>query len=72
MYHTPIKYLITISPEKSAHMLTELAEGKPGIDWKNGETYSKGRPMSVNFKDNGTVAKELWERSEQLLNMALS
>ncbi|WP_235182903.1 hypothetical protein [Gracilibacillus boraciitolerans] len=46
---------MTISPEKSARMLTELVEGKPGVDWKSGEVYSKGKPMSVAFKDDGTV-----------------
>ncbi|WP_058309106.1 SDR family NAD(P)-dependent oxidoreductase [Gracilibacillus massiliensis] len=70
-YHTPLKYLITISPEKSARMLTALVEGKPGTDWKSGEVYSKGKPMSVAFKDDGTVARELWERSEELVNTVL-
>ncbi|RCW74997.1 SDR family NAD(P)-dependent oxidoreductase [Saliterribacillus persicus] len=72
VYHTPIKYLLTISPEKSARRLSALAEGKPGVDWNLGEVYSNGKPMSVAFKDDGTVARELWERSEQFLNTELS
>lgn len=67
IYHTPLKYLITISPEKSALALTALAEGKPGVHWKSGEVYYKGKPMAVKFKDDGTIARELWDCSEQLL-----
>jgi NAD(P)-dependent dehydrogenase (short-subunit alcohol dehydrogenase family) len=72
VYHTPLKYLATISPEKSARALTALVEGKPGIDWQPGEVYANGKPMAVAFKDDGSVARELWERSEQLLKAALS
>lgn len=72
IYHSPLKYLITISPEKSGRALTALAQGKPGIDWKQGEVYSSGKPMAVAFKDDGTVTSELWERSEQFLKSALS
>lgn len=71
-YHTPMKYLFTISPQKSARALTALAEGEPGVDWKEGQVYSKGKPMSVTFKDDGTVARELWERSERFLTATLS
>lgn len=72
VYHTPLKYLITISPEKSGRMLTSLAEGKPGMDWQPGEVYSNAKPMAVAFKDDGTIARELWERSEQFLNTVRS
>jgi NAD(P)-dependent dehydrogenase (short-subunit alcohol dehydrogenase family) len=71
VYHTPLKYLATISPEKAAGALTALAEGKPGVDWRPGEVYANGRPMAVAFKDDGTVARELWERSERYLTAVL-
>lgn len=70
IYHTPLKYLATISPEKSGRMLTALIEGKPETDWQPGEVYSKGKPMDVTFKDDGSVARELWLRSEQFLKNA--
>ena len=67
VYHSPLKYLMTISPEKSAERLTALAEGTPGSDWQPGEVYDKGKPMPVAFKDDGSVARTLWKRSEELL-----
>jgi NAD(P)-dependent dehydrogenase (short-subunit alcohol dehydrogenase family) len=71
VYHTPLKYLATISPDKSAHAFAALAEGKPGVDWELGKVYANGRPMAVAFKDDGTVARELWERSERYLTAVL-
>ncbi len=66
-YHSPVKYLM-ISPEASGRRLTALAEGKPGVDWQPGEAYDKGKPMSVRFRDDdGRIARQLWERSEELL-----
>lgn len=69
LYHSPVKYLMTISPEQSAHRLTSLVEGKPGQDWQPGEVYDKEKPMDVVFKDDGSVARKLWERSEQFLSV---
>ena len=66
-YHTPLKYLVTITPQRSARALTALAEGKPGIDWQPGKVYSHGKPMAVAFKDDGSIAQALWECSEQFL-----
>jgi NAD(P)-dependent dehydrogenase (short-subunit alcohol dehydrogenase family) len=73
MYHTPLKYFVpvTISSEKSAQRLTALAVGKPGIDWELGEVYDKSKPMPVVFKDDGTVARKLWEQSEQFVGTFL-
>lgn len=68
MYHTPLKYLITISPEKSAEALVTLIEGTPGVDWEPGGVYSKGKPMQVNAFDDGTIAELLWEKSEEMLS----
>ncbi|MFC4355576.1 SDR family NAD(P)-dependent oxidoreductase [Chryseomicrobium palamuruense] len=67
MYHTPLKYLITISPEKSAEAFVKLVEGTPGVDWEPGGVYSKGKPMCVNAFDDGTIAKLLWEKSEDMV-----
>lgn len=72
LYHSPLKYLITISPEKSGRRLTALAEGTPGQDWQPGEVYDQDKLMPVAFKDDGTVARKLWERSDALLKDLLS
>jgi NAD(P)-dependent dehydrogenase (short-subunit alcohol dehydrogenase family) len=67
VYHTPVKYLTTISPGKSAQRLTRLVEGQPGVDWEPGEFYAKDNPVKLRFQDDGTVARKLWTRSEELL-----
>lgn len=72
IYHSPIKYLITISPAKSAERLVSLVEGKAGKDWKYGEVYDKAKPLKVKYQDNGTAARSLWEQSEKMINKYLS
>ena len=68
LYHTPLKYLLTISAEKAAKGLVGLVDGKPGVDWQPGEGYAKGKPMALKFKDDsGGVGRRLWERSEQMV-----
>lgn len=64
-YHTPLRYLATISPEASARRLVALCEGTPGRDWQPGEVYLKRARMPVAFRDDGSVARALWERSEE-------
>lgn len=66
-YHTPLRYLATISPDTSAHRLVRLAEGEPGRDWQPGEVYLKRSQMPVAFRDDGSVARALWERSEEMV-----
>lgn len=65
-YHSPLKYLTTISPEKSATFLTDLILGTPGVDWTLGEMYANRKPMKVRFQDtDGSIATKLWEESER-------
>lgn len=60
-YHTPLKYLFTISPEKSARRLTRLALGAPGADFTPGEVYSYKKPLELKFRDpDGSAAASLW------------
>lgn len=66
-YRSPLKYLFTISPERSAERLTALATGVPGRDFVCGEIYSKQRIMKLKFRDpNGAAASRLWNACEQL------
>jgi len=67
MYQSPLKYLFTISPEASGRRLTALAEGVPGRDWQPGQVYDKARPMPVAFKDDGSIARRLWDQSEAMV-----
>ncbi len=62
MYHSPFKYLFTISPKRSAKRLTFLAAGTPGADFLAGEVYSGKKLMKLKFRDpDGTIAKSLWD-----------
>ena len=62
MYHSPLKYLFTISPNRSAKRLTSLAAGTPGIDFLPGEVYSGKKRMKLKFRDpDGKIAKALWD-----------
>lgn len=68
-YHSFLKYLFTISPEKSAKRMVALALGTPGKDYVCGETYRvSGKKFKVKFQDkNGEIAKRLWEQCEKLI-----
>ncbi|MBE6529631.1 MAG: SDR family NAD(P)-dependent oxidoreductase [Ruminococcaceae bacterium] len=62
LYHTPVKYLFTISPDKSARRLTALALGTPGKDFLPKEVYSGKKTMKLKFRDpDGTISKTLWD-----------
>ena len=67
-YHTPLKYLFTISPQKSAERMVRLALGTADEDFACGLTYSGGKPYQVWFKDDGTIAKALWDRCEEMVS----
>lgn len=66
-YHSPLKYLFTISPKKSAERMIKLALGVPDKDFVCGEIYSKNKIMDLKFKDkDGVAAKKLWQYMESL------
>ena len=66
-YHSPLKYIFTISPKRSAERLVRLATGIPDTDFICGEVYSKSKPMKLKFKDdNGEIAANLWDFCEKL------
>lgn len=67
-YHTPLKYLFTISPEKSARRLIRLAVGAPGADFQSGEVYGDKKPYRLKFPDpDGAAAASLWDACESRL-----
>ena len=59
-YHTPLKYLFTISPKKSSNRLLRLVLGKPNLDYKAGEVYSYKKPFKLKRKDLDILAPKLW------------
>lgn len=66
-YHSPLKYLFTITPKRSAERLVRLATGTPDKDFTCGEVYSKRKPMKLKFQDeNGEVSERLWDLCEKL------
>lgn len=61
--------LMLTTPEKGADQLVWLAEGNPDDTWASGEFYAKrtaGRGLNPLALDSG-LARDLWDRSEQLL-----
>ena len=67
LYHSPLKYLFTISSETSAKRLSWLIDGD---DWEPGGFYGNETPLVLRLQDDGTLARELWERSERMLATA--
>ena len=59
-YHSPLKYLFTISPKKSSKRLLRLILGKPSVDFENGEVYSYKKPFKLKRNDLDILAPKLW------------
>ncbi|MFC7531479.1 SDR family NAD(P)-dependent oxidoreductase [Actinoplanes sp. GCM10030250] len=69
-YHSPLKYLITISPERSARELVRLVRGTPGSTWQSGEYYERRKPAASSAASRDMdLARQLWDRSAQLLSI---
>lgn len=71
-YTSRLARLFMASPEKGADQLVWLASGTPGIDWVSGTFYEKRRPARrINPQAlDDDLARQLWERSEQLLGLS--
>lgn len=69
LYHTPLKRLFTIKPDKAADELVWLAEGTPGVTFTPGAYYeSKEIAKNVNpLSLDADLAARLWEESEALV-----
>ena len=64
LYQTPLKYLGTISPAKSAQRLVKLALGTPGVDFTDGAVYNGNHLLKVKNQDvDGQDGQGLWETS---------
>ncbi|MBO4251148.1 MAG: SDR family NAD(P)-dependent oxidoreductase [Clostridia bacterium] len=70
-YHSPLKYIFTVSPRKSAERMVWLALGEPDKDFKRGEVYSKKKIMRLKFNDSDGISGRLWTYCEQVLQNLL-
>ena len=68
LYRTPLKYLGTISPERSAKRLVNLALGVSGTDFIAGEVYDGKKLLPGKVADDGNAnARQLWEESTKMV-----
>jgi NAD(P)-dependent dehydrogenase (short-subunit alcohol dehydrogenase family) len=70
IYHSPLKHLVTISPERGALTLVWLAQGTPGRTWQSGGYYAKNKPARTSAQARDPrLAEQLWDRSAALLQL---
>jgi NAD(P)-dependent dehydrogenase (short-subunit alcohol dehydrogenase family) len=70
VYHTPLRRLLTISPEQGGDYLAALAAGTPGVDWAPGGYVEQGRaavppPQAA----DADLARRLWDVSAALVGV---
>jgi NAD(P)-dependent dehydrogenase (short-subunit alcohol dehydrogenase family) len=64
VYHSPLKNIGLIGPEKGSDQLVWLASATPGADWTSGEYYTKYKRGWMNKQASDTaLAEQLWDRS---------
>lgn len=70
IYHTPLKRLALISPEKGGENLLWAMDGRPGADWESGQYYEKRRiAKNVNPQQNDPkLIDAFWDASEALVS----
>ncbi|WP_217616603.1 SDR family NAD(P)-dependent oxidoreductase [Cellulomonas sp. GbtcB1] len=70
VYHTPLRRLLTITPEQGGGYLAALAAGTPGVDWQPGGYLEQGRaavpPPQAADPD---LARRLWDASAALVGV---
>ncbi|MET7770835.1 SDR family NAD(P)-dependent oxidoreductase [Nocardia sp. NPDC005366] len=66
-----VRRLLFTTPDKGAETLIWLAEGTPGQTWQPAEFYENKKAKPANKlnpqSDNADLARQLWERSEEML-----
>lgn len=71
MYTNPIASRFLTSTEVGGSRLAFLAAGKPGVDWQVGEYYASNKPARTSpLAADPVLAKQLWERSAQMVGLA--
>ena len=70
IYHTPLKRLILVTPERGGEALTWLAEGTPGQTWASGGYYENNKTATTAPQAaDAQFAQVLWDRSAALLRL---
>lgn len=70
VYRTPLRRLLTISPERGADTLVWLATTTPGEDWAPGGFYENRRPgRTSDAAWDADLARGLWERSAAMVGL---
>ena len=69
IYSSRIGRAFMTTPDKGAGQMIWLAESVPGTDWVSGTYYEKRKPARRNNPQalDADLARQLWDRSEQLL-----
>jgi NAD(P)-dependent dehydrogenase (short-subunit alcohol dehydrogenase family) len=71
VYHSPLKKIALIGPEKGSDQLVWLASATPGTDWISGEYYTKHSPGWMNKQaSDAALAEQLWERSLDMVTVS--
>jgi NAD(P)-dependent dehydrogenase (short-subunit alcohol dehydrogenase family) len=69
IYNSRVGRAFMVTPEKGASQLVWLAQSVPGTDWAPGTYYEKRKPARRNNPQalDDDLARQLWDRSEQLI-----
>lgn len=71
LYRTPIRSMVTVTPDHAAEQLVWLADGVPGSGWHSGDYLERFRPVApTSLPDPAGVAARLWDRSLQMAGLA--
>lgn len=63
-YRVPLSSRITVTAEEGADQLVWLASSTPGVDWRPGEYYAKGKVAKANRAAyDPRLGAELWDRT---------
>lgn len=70
VYHTPLRRLLTITPEQGGGYLAALAAGTPGVDWEPGGWVEQGRAaVPAPQAADADLARRLWDASAALVGV---
>ncbi|GLP73946.1 short-chain dehydrogenase [Mycobacterium antarcticum] len=68
VYHSPLRHLALVSPERGSDLLVWLASATPGNDWTSGEYYFGHSIEKANEQAyDPELARELWDRSAAMV-----
>ena len=68
VYHSPLRHLALVTPERGSDLLVWLASATPGDDWTSGEYYSGHAIARANEQAyDPDLARELWDRSAAMV-----